>query len=211
MTFDEAIEWVLSNTGAIINDAADCLQFSPYDKEELILCANEAAIKAVFTAKESVGVKFEQAFWNHYRTLVRDILPYADNHRSSQSIPSHICVDIDEVEADFEHSAELRACDHGVNHLSEQVFWAAFEHLSPIEQRLLYKLLGMGKSGYHTLDEAGAKLGISEAGACQMFRKIRKKLSDLFSLGLASLDDLPSEAVKSEFESSLDAKFTAAA
>lgn len=211
MTFDEAIEWVSSNTGAIINDAADCLQFSPYDSEELILCANEAAIKAVFTAKESLGVKFEQAFWNHYRTLVRDILPYADNHRSSQSVPSHICVDIDEIEADLDHFAELNACNRGVNRLSEQVFWAAFEHLTPVEQQLLYKLLGMGKTGYHTLNEAGAKLGITEAGASQMFSKIRKKLSDLFSLGLASLDDLPPEAVKAEFESSFDAKFTVTA
>lgn len=211
MTFDEAVEWVSSNTGAIINDAADCLQFSPYDTEELILCANEAAIKAVFTAKESLGVKFEQAFWNHYRTLVRDILPYANNHRSSQSVPSHMCVDIDDVEADFEHAAEPGDCDHGVNHLSEQVFWAAFEHLSPIEQRLLYKLLGLGSTGYHTLNEAGVKLGITEAGASFMFQKVRKKLANLFSLGLASLEDLPSESVIKEFESSYHNQFSATA
>ncbi len=201
MTFDDAMVWVERNTGAIINDAKDSLQCSPYDTDELVSCANEAAVKAVFTSQESKGVKFEQAFWNHYRSLVREMIPYVDNHRSSPSIPSSICIDLDFLEDTIEAPITERS---EVTFLSEAVFWAGYDHLSPIERRLLYNLLGLGSNGYHTIAEAGNKVGIAESSASEMFKKVRNKLARAFSLGLASLDDMPSAVTICEYDTSLD-------
>lgn len=211
MTFESAVEWVSSNTGAIINDADKYLQFSPYDREDLISCANQAAITAVFTAKESAGLKFEQAFWNHYRLLVREIIPCPENHRWSSSVPSHLYEDIFEVE----EKEELPSCvtqpsGCQVDFLSESIFWASYDHLSSVERQLLYKLLGLGKAGYHTLEEAGSKLGVSKASASLMFKKLKHKIAQLHSLGMVSLDDLPPEFVMRNLENSLESHISAA-
>ncbi|MRS05924.1 hypothetical protein EG832_22295 [bacterium] len=88
--------------------------------------------------------------------------------------------------------------------LSESVFWAGYEHLTPIERRLLYNLLGIGRAGYHTYEEASAKLGLTKSSAYSMFQRACEKLSRAFSLGLSSIDDLPSSMTIRELESSID-------
>ncbi len=201
MTFDEATEWVKRNTGAIIHNAEDYLQFTPYDRDDLISCAHQAAITAVFSSKETNGIKFEALFWNNFRALLRDLIPYPHNHRWSKSVPSNICDDIENFAIPEPLSEQA---DNFVSRLSESVFWAGYEHLTPIERRLLYNLLGIGPAGYHTYEEASVKLGISKSSAYAMFERACQKLSRAFSLGLSSIDDLPSTRTICKLESSFD-------
>lgn len=235
MTLESVYDWVQCNAGAIINATKVNLDSSPYDRDDLIGYAHEAAIIAVFTSRESEGLMFEQAFWKIYRTKIREAFFYHDNHRSSQSVPSHFCVDIHEHEVggttssaeddygfihdyhseqdidahDLESMTDAEGADYAfeLGELSEQVFWASYEHLSQAEQRLLYKLLGLGKAGYHSLDEAGNKLGITEAAACTMLGKVGQKLSKLFELGLCSLDSQPPESAMRDFDTNYHALF----
>ncbi|ANA41749.1 hypothetical protein A2G06_16540 (plasmid) [Geobacter anodireducens] len=201
MTFDDAIGWVTTNAGAIINNAEEYLQYTPYDREDLISCANQAAITAVFASQETNGIKFEALFWNNFRALLRELVPCPQNHRWSKSVPSNVCVDIEEIAiADpLSEQPEVSAAL-----LSESVFWAGYEHLTPIERRLLYNLLGIGRAGYHTYEEASAKLGLTKSSAYSMFERACEKLSRAFSLGLSSIDDLPASMTIGELESSMD-------
>lgn len=200
MTLDDAIDWVKRNTGAIINNAEEYLQYTPYDREDLISCANQAAITAVF-AWETNGIKFEALFWNNFRALLRELVPCPQNHRWSKSVPSNICVDIEEIVIADPLSEQP---EHSVALLSESVFWAGYEHLTPIERRLLYNLLGIGRAGYHTYEEVSAKLGLTKSSAYSMFERACEKLSRAFSLGLSSIDDLPSSMTIRQLESSIN-------
>jgi hypothetical protein len=187
MTFDDAIVWVEQNRKAIIGFSKQFLGCCPYDVEDLISCANQAALSSVFISTEPLAAKFEMTFWAQYKLLIREIVPNPGNHRGSESIPSYLCCEINET-----FTGNAPPADKSTQAKSESVFWAVRPYLTQKEQKFLTALLGLSKSGYHSMDEAGALIGITEPSAVAMFKRVRSKIARLFSLQIISIDNLSS-------------------
>lgn len=208
MHIEEAVQWVEMNKRIIINFSRKYLQFTPYDIEDMESAAKHAAILVAMQNIPPDPKIFESHFWVHYKSLIREIVPFNRSFfsetdekkydsknisRWSQSVSSAICVDIDEVK---ESMISIIEDDHeeaeALNFLSETVFWSNYHMLTPMEQKVLYCRLGFSNQGALTLGETAQKIGIVRSSAFNALKSAMNKISKAVQFGLIEMNYSPS-------------------
>ena len=183
MTAEDAVKWVGQNKGLFVTLAGKYLPFTPYDREDFVQDAYEAAIVAACVA-EKKKLPFEACFWTVFNQAVRNVVPnpFSSRHSGSASPVSTLCDDVEE------HSATLQSTEVDKPwHDVDRLYLAICEFLSDSEKRVWTRALGITLKGRMSNYEIAEDLGCSAANVRQAIQRVIVRLSKQVKAGVLHL------------------------
>ena len=174
-TNEEAIGWVNENTKPILGHIRKYLPFAPYDQEDYLQDAYEAALAAVQVARDR-QVPFVACFWIVFRRRITEVTPHPESkhHGGSQSPPTTIC----DSDADNYWDFVDRQDRSGLQIDIDRLYLLVRDHLTEAEKRVLSRALGI-YGGRQAIKEIARSLGCSPANVRQLLNRAYLRLSRL--------------------------------
>ena len=173
ITIEEAVKWVDQNKGLVVTRARKYIPFTPYDREDFIQDAYQAAIVAACVA-ERKNLAFEACFWTVFNRHVADIVPnpLSTRHSGSASPPTTLCDDVENIAHVLTAPEEQRTW-----HDVERLYLAICEYLSDCEKKVWVRALGITPKGRMSNYEIAEDLGCSAANVRQAIQRVVARLS----------------------------------
>ncbi len=177
MTIEDAIAWVGRNTKIIQGHTRKYLPFAPYDQEDFLQDAYEAALEAVKISTER-QIPFPACFWIIFKGKISEVTPHpnSNRHAGSSSPPSTACTTSEFF--DWGSGPWETLCIVDIDRL----YLAIRKHLTPVEDKILVLALGL-REGRKGIREIGRELGCSPANVRQTLNRIYRRLSLLVEEG----------------------------
>lgn len=177
LTMEEAIAWVDQNAKQILGHTRKYLPFAPYDQEDFLQDAYEAALEAVKVSAER-QIPFPACFWITFKGKISEVTPHPDSsrHAGSPSPPSTVCCSLELFDWGSSPSASLFSID------IDQLFLVIRKHLTPVEDKILGLALGI-REGRKAIREIARDLGCSPANVRQALNRTYCRLSSLVESG----------------------------
>jgi hypothetical protein len=180
---EDAILWVDQNVKQIQGHTRKYLPFAPYDQEDFLQDAYEAALEAVNVSADR-QIPFPACFWILFKGKVSDVTPNPGSKRNagSSSPPSTFCDWTDFSRDEFDQTT----MDDNAESLSridiDKVYPLIRQYLTPVEERALELLLGI-HDGPMKIREAARHLDCSPANIRQALNRVCNRLSALVAQG----------------------------
>ncbi len=196
---EDAILWVDQNAKQIQGHTRKYLPFAPYDQEDFLQDAYEAALEAVNVSADR-QIPFPACFWILFKGKVSDVTPNPGSKRNagSPSPPSTFCDWTDFSRDEFDQAT----MDDNAESLSsidiDKVYPLIQHYLTPVEERVLELLLGI-HDGPMKIREAARHLDCSPANVRQALNRVCSRLSALVEQGELSLHLVDGEIIKQQF------------
>lgn len=193
---EEAIDWVDQNAKQILGHTRKYLPFAPYDQEDFLQDAYEAALEASKISEER-QIPFPACFWVLFKGKISDVTPNPGSKRNAGSCspPSTSCdwsdfsTDVHEVGSIFDPSESLSTID------IDQVYPLIRHYLTPAEDRVLELLLGIHE-GPLKIREAARHLGCSPPNVRQTLNRVCSRISALVESGELNIHFIDGEIVR---------------
>ncbi|TYO96805.1 hypothetical protein EDC39_11293 [Geothermobacter ehrlichii] len=178
MTAEDAVTWVNRNAHAIRGHIRKYLPFVPYDQEDFMQDAFEAALIAARIASER-EIPFAACFWVTLRSKISSVTPHPESahHSGSSSPPSTLCSSedgLDRVEARPPSITDRIDMD--------RLFWMISRFLTQKESRVLGMAIGLD-GGRRGIREIARILGCTPANVRQTLSRAYQRLSRLVESG----------------------------
>jgi len=177
LTTEEAIAWVDENAGKIQGHIWKYMPFAPYDQDDFLQSAYEAAILAAKVSAER-EIPFPPCFWVTFKSKIAEVTPYPNGarHEGSSSPPSTLCSSSDFIDWEADPSKDHLLID------MDQLYRIISRHLTPAEDEILSMAIGL-QEGRRAIREIAWELGCSSANIRQRLNHIYARLSDLVTKG----------------------------
>jgi len=177
MSPEEAVAWVGKNAGMIRGRTRKFLPFVPYDREDFMQDAYEAALLAARVAAKT-DLPFVPCFWVTLKNRISEVTPYPDSkrHAGSASPPVTLCATADFFE--WEEDAPERMGLIDLDLLFEKVS----DHLTVVERRILSLALGL-EGGRMGIKEVARELNCTPANVRQALNRSYRRLARLVEAG----------------------------
>ena len=192
---EEAIDWVDQNTKQIIGHAKKYLPFAPYDRDDFLQDAYEAALEASGVSNER-QISFPACFWIVFKGKISDVTPNPDSKRNggSHSPPSNFC--------DWSDFSMESAVPNDILDLPEslsvididRVYPLIRQHLTRAENRILEVLFGI-HDGPMKIREAARHLGCSPPNVRQALNRACSRMTSLVGNGELNIQVIDDELV----------------
>lgn len=175
LTSEEAVGWVNENAKTILGHIRKYLPFAPYDQEDYLQDAYEAALAAVQIARDR-QVPFVACFWVVFRRRITEVTPHPESkhHGGSQSPPTTICDSDADSYWDFVDRQDGSSLQLDIDRL----YLLVRDHLTEAEKRVLSRALGI-YGGRQGIKEIARSLGCSPANVRQLLNRAYHRLSCL--------------------------------
>ena len=183
ITAADAVRWVDQNKGLIVIRAGKYIPFTPYDRDDFVQDAYEAAIVAACVANKK-RLPFEACFWTTFKLSVRSVVPnpFSTRHSGSTSPSSTLCDDVEK------HAGTLRSEEEDNPwHDVDRLYLAICEFLSDSEKRVWARALGLTSRGRMSTYEIAEDLGCSAANVRQAIQRVIVRLSKQVKTGVLRL------------------------
>lgn len=179
MNVEQAVRWVEKNRGLIIFRTRKFLPFTPYDREDFVQDAYEAAIVASAVASKK-GLAFEACFWTVFNRTIGNVVPnpLSPRHSGSNSPASTICDDVEALANMLSASEEERPW-----HDVDRLYLAICPFLSEREKKVWSLTLGITGKGRMSNYEIAEELGCSAANVRQTQQRVLDRLSNQVQSG----------------------------
>lgn len=173
-TSEEAVRWVDEHAKVIRGHIRKYLPFAPYDQEDYLQDAYEAALAAVQIAKER-QVSFIACFWIVFRRRITEVTPNPESrhHGGSQSPPLTTC---DSNKDSFWGFADKGGDTHSID--IDRLYLSIQGHLTEVERKVLSLALGI-HGGRQGIKEIARNLGCSPANVRQSLKRVYNRLARL--------------------------------
>jgi RNA polymerase sigma factor (sigma-70 family) len=173
ITAADAVKWVDQNKGLIVVRAKKYLPFTPYDRDDFVQDAYEAAIVAACIA-ERKNLAFEACFWTVFNRHAANVVPnpLSTSRAGSVSPPTTICSNVEKF-AQFLTAPEQQMPWHDVDRL----YLAICGYLSESENKVWIRALGITPTGRMSNYEIAEDLGCSAANVRQAIQRVVARLS----------------------------------
>lgn len=180
---DDAISWVDQNAKKIAGHSRKYLPFAPYDQEDFLQDAYEAALEAVLISTER-QIPFPACFWVLYKSKISAVTPNPSSRRNagSSSPPRSICDWSDFSAALFEQADSSDRSTRRLNIDIDQIYPLIRQFLTSVEERILEALLGI-HTGPMKIKETARHLGCSPANIRQALNRACNRISQLIANG----------------------------
>lgn len=178
MDFEQAVAWVTKHKKVIVKRALLYCQYSPYEVLDYLQVAYEASLVAALRCQNN-NLNFEASFWSVFTTMVRDMTPNARHPFGSNSIPSDICDDIDDVS----HAALTEKQSYSDN-LTGSIYQAVCDRLPPVERETLALYLGFTRAGFLSKSEIARRRGCTKVSVRQSITRAMGRIKKLVDKGL---------------------------
>lgn len=177
LTSEEAVAWVDRNARTIQGHTRKYLPFAPYDQEDFLQDAYEAALEAAKVSAER-QIPFPACFWIIFKGKISEVTPHpdSDRHAGSPSPPSTMCSSFELFDWGSGPSGSLYNID------IDRLYLIIREHLTPVEDKILGLALGI-RGGRKAIREIARDIGCSPANVRQALNRIYRRLSSLVQSG----------------------------
>lgn len=177
LTTEEAVSWVNQNAKLIQGHTRKYLPFAPYDQEDFLQDAYEAALIAAKVSAER-QIPFPACFWITFKGKISEVTPYpgSDRHAGSSSPPSTMCCSSEFFDWESGPSGSLFNID------IDRLYLVIRTHLTPVEDKILGLALGI-RDGRKAIREIAKDLGCSPANVRQALNRTYRRLSSLVERG----------------------------
>lgn len=200
MTIEDAIRWVDANKAMIRDRAKDYSKYAPYDIEDYIQDAYQAAVEAVHFCQRNPGLKFDGVFKTIFRRNIARTTPLPEEARKevfinkmerqkkdatkiplrsgsrSESLPLHYQVDV-----------PLESFPQKKNRQKINIERVYDQHVRPLlskqEAKVMDMVLGFTMEGTFSPEEIASKLGVTRRSVRTYADRVIKKAK------LINLDD----------------------
>lgn len=172
-TAADAVKWVDQNKGLIVVRAGKYLPFTPYDRDDFVQDAYEAAIVAACIA-ERKNLAFEACFWTVFNRHVANVVPnpLSTRHAGSASPPTTLCNNVENI------THVLTAPEEQMPwHDVDRLYLAICGYLSDSEKKVWIRALGITPKGRMSNYEIAEDLGCSAANVRQAIQRVVARLS----------------------------------
>jgi hypothetical protein len=194
-TTEDAITWVDQNAKQIIGHSRKYLPFAPYDQEDFLQDAYEAALEATKVSTDR-QVPFPACFWILFKGKVSAVTPNPGSKRNDgSSSPPRTTCDWSDFSAELFNRAD--STDHSdplLNIDIDQVYPFVRQYLTPAEEQVLEALLGVHE-GAMKIKEAARYLGCSPANIRQTLNRACNRISNLVASGELNIEFIEGEIV----------------
>ena len=182
LTTAEAVAWVDQNARMIQSHTRKYLSYAPYDQEDFLQDAYEAAIVAARVSADR-QIPFPPCFWITFKGEIAGVTPYPDSghHAGSFSPPTTMCFSSEFFDWGNNSAGTLFHID------IERVYWIIREHLTPADDELLEMALGI-RGGRKAIREIARDFGCSPANIRQKLNRIYRRLARLVESGHLQID-----------------------
>ena len=199
MTAEDAIEWVDQNAKKIAGHSRKYLPYAPYDQEDFLQDAYEAALEA---AKVSMDrqIFFPACFWNLYKGKISAVTPNpVSKSKAVSSAPSlAYCDSFDFTSKQFAQEDNTCHLESQFNINIDQAYPFVRDHLTAKEEQILEPLLGI-HGGTMKIKEAARHLECSPANVRQALNRACQRISTLVASGELDAGFVETEIMK-QFE-----------
>lgn len=199
MTAEDAIAWVDENTKQIAGHSRKYLPYAPYDQEDFLQDAYEAALEAATLSMERQFF-FPACFWTLYKGKISAVTPNPDSRcKAGSSAPPRTSCDSSDFTSKL-FSQEETPChlDLLFNIDIDQIYPFVRHCLTPKEEQILEALLGI-HGGTMKIKEAARHLKCSPANIRQALNRACRRISSLVANGELDVELVESEIMK-QFE-----------
>lgn len=179
LTMEEAVAWVDQNAKIIRGHIRKYDPFAPYDQEDFLQDAYEAALVAAKVSAER-QISFPSCFWVTFKGKISEVTPNPDSkrHGGSFSPPSNQCSSFEFEFFDWGNSPSRPLFNIDIDRL----FLVIRKHLTPAEDKILGLALGI-REGRKANREIARDLGCSPANVRQALNRTYSRLSSLVQSG----------------------------
>jgi len=196
MTAEAAIAWVDENAKQIAGHSRKYLPYAPYDQEDFLQDAYEAALEAATVSMER-QVFFPACFWTLYKGKISAVTPNPDSRckAGSSAPPRTSCDSSDFTSKQF--AQEYTTCDFEplFNIDIDQAYPFVRHCLTPKEEQILEALLGI-HGGTMKIKEAARHLECSPANVRQALNRACRRISSLVASGELDAEFVETEIMK---------------
>jgi hypothetical protein len=205
MTAEAAIAWVDENVKQIAGHSRKYLPYAPYDQEDFLQDAYEAALEAATVSMER-QVFFPACFWTLYKGKISAVTPNPDSKckAGSSAPPRAFCDSSDFTSKQFVQDDTTHHLEPLFNIDVDQAYPFVRHYLTPKEEQILEALLGI-HGGTMKIKEAARHLECSPANVRQALNRVCRRISSLVSSGELDAEFVESEIMK-QFEVMLEAE-----
>lgn len=176
---EEAIDWVDQNTKQIIGHAKKYLPFAPYDRDDFLQDAYEAALEASGVSNER-QISFPACFWIVFKGKISDVTPNPDSKRNggSHSPPSNFC-DWSDFSMQSTIPNDILDLPGSLSAIDiDRVYPLIRQHLTCAENRILEVLFGI-HDGPMKIREAARHLECSPPNVRQALNRACSRIASL--------------------------------
>ncbi len=193
---EEAIDWVDQNAKQIIGHSRKYLPFAPYDQNDFLQDAYEAALEAVEVSVER-QIPFPACFWVIFKGKVSAVTPNPGSKRNAGSCspPRTICDWSDFATERLDQSVLFDSTEPLSDIDIDQVYPLIKKHLTAVEDRVLEALLGI-QDGPMKIKETARHLGCSPANIRQTLARACNRISDMVANGELNVQIVEGEIVQ---------------
>jgi DNA-directed RNA polymerase specialized sigma24 family protein len=174
-TSEEAVRWVQEHAKVIQGHVRKYLPFAPYDQDDYLQDAYEAALTAVQIAKDR-QIPFAACFWIVFRRRITAVTPHPESrHRGgSKSPPMTIC------DFDSDKNWDFADKENGANSRIDidRLYLTVRDYLTEVERKVLSRALGI-HGGRQAIKEIARNLGCSPANVRQSLNRAYDRLARL--------------------------------
>lgn len=176
-TSEEAVRWVQEHAKVIQGHVRKYLPFAPYDQDDYLQDAYEAALTAVQIAKDR-KIPFAACFWIVFRRRITEVTPHprSKHHGGSQTPPTTICDsdadnfwDLVDKREDFTPQVDI-----------DRLYLTIRDYLTEVERKVLSRALGI-YGGRQAIKEIARNLGCSPANVRQSLNRVYDRLARLIA------------------------------
>lgn len=192
---EEAIGWVDQNTKQIIGHAKKYLPFAPYDRDDFLQDAYEAALEASGVSNER-QISFPACFWVVFKGKISDVTPNPDSKRNggSHSPPSNFC-DWSDFSMESTVQNDILDLPESLSAIDiDRVYPLIRKHLTRAEDRILEVLFGI-HDGPMKIREAAKHLGCSPPNVRQALNRACNRMASLVENGKLNIQIIDDELV----------------
>jgi hypothetical protein len=193
---EDAISWVDQNAKQIIGHSRKYLPFAPYDQEDFLQDAYEAALEAVEVSMER-QIPFPACFWVLFKGKVSAVTPNPGSKRNAGSCspPRTIC-DFSDFATERLDPPDIVDPKESVSTIDvDRVYPLIREHLTSVEALTLEAVVGIHE-GPMKIKEAARFLGCSPANIRQTLARAYSRISGLVESGELNIQIVEGEIVQ---------------
>lgn len=193
---EDAVSWVDQNAKQIVGHSRKYLPFAPYDQEDFLQDAYEAALEAVEVSMER-QIPFPACFWVLFKGKVSDVTPNPGSKRNAGSCsPPRTTCDFSDFATERLGPSDIFDPDESLSTIEvDQVYPLVREHLTLVETLTLEAVIGIHK-GPMKIKEAARHLGCSPSNIRQTLARAYSRISGLVESGELNIQIVEGEIVQ---------------
>jgi len=193
---EDAIAWVDRNAKQIAGHSRKYLPFAPYDQEDFLQDAYEAALEA---AEVSVDrqIPFPACFWVLFKSKVSAVTPNPGSKRNAGSCsPPRTTCDFSDFATEKLDPSDIFDPNESLSTIDvDQVYPLIREHLTSVEKLTLEAVIGIHE-GPMKIKEAARHLGCSPSNIRQTLARAYSRISGLVESGELNIQIVEGEIVQ---------------